>query len=122
LGATEKSWTPTRQVQESKNKSVQDFEYRVITADNREIWVRGLVTVTVENGQVMKLYCVISEVTEKKRAEVALQQAHDELERQVEERTAALKKNNEQLQQEITERLRVEASLRESEEKYRRIF
>jgi PAS domain S-box-containing protein len=52
----------------------------------------------------------------------ALQQAHDELERRVEERTAALKKNNEQLQQEITERHRVEAALRESEEKYRRIF
>jgi len=48
----------------------------------------------------------------KKRSEDALQEAHDNLEKQVEERTADLKKSNEQLKQEITERRRIERILK----------
>jgi PAS domain S-box-containing protein len=46
------------------------------------------------------------------QAEDALRQAHDELERRVQVRTAALAKANEELQAEITERKRVEEQLR----------
>ena len=48
----------------------------------------------------------------RKQAEEALQKAHDELERRVEERTAELVKSNEQLIQEIEERKRTEEQLR----------
>lgn len=53
------------------------------------------------------------------KAEEALQQAHDELEQRVRERTAALRSSNESLQSEISERRRVEVALRQSEERFR---
>ncbi|MEB3827132.1 CBS domain-containing protein [Phormidium sp. CCY1219] len=59
------------------------------------------------------------EIEERKKAETALQAAHDNLQELVEERTAALKATNEQLKRDIQERQRVEAALRESESQLR---
>lgn len=61
-------------------------------------------------------------VTERKRAEEALQKAHDELEIRVQQRTAELGNAVEQLQREVVERRETEKLLRESEERYRAIF
>ena len=60
--------------------------------------------------------------TARKRAEAALRKAHDELETKVKERTAELSKANVILKDEISERKRSEAALRESEERFRKIF
>jgi len=49
-------------------------------------------------------------------AREALQQAHDELERKVEERTADLSSANQQLQDEVVERVRVERTLRAAQD------
>ncbi|MBR7792037.1 sensor histidine kinase [Undibacterium sp. FT147W] len=49
-------------------------------------------------------------------AREALQQAHDELERKVNERTADLSATNTQLQEEITERIRAERTLRAAQD------
>lgn len=51
---------------------------------------------------------------ERKRAEEALQRAHDEMERRVEERTADLRITNEKLRREITERKKAEEALRKA--------
>jgi PAS domain S-box-containing protein len=51
-----------------------------------------------------------------------LQKSHDELEVRVEERTAELQVAIKQLEQEITERVRTEKALRESEKKYRQLL
>lgn len=51
-----------------------------------------------------------------------IQKRKDELEARVEERTRELAVSNLQLRKEIEERKQVESALRESEEKYRRIF
>ena len=59
------------------------------------------------------------EVIERKRAEKALQQAHDDLKRQVEEQTAELEKANALLKQDILERVTTEAALRQSETQLR---
>jgi len=56
------------------------------------------------------------------RAEAALQTAHAELEQRIEERTADLVDANKRLQEEIAERRRIEATLRESEEQHRAFF
>ncbi|HEY9724836.1 MAG TPA: PAS domain S-box protein, partial [Chroococcales cyanobacterium] len=61
-------------------------------------------------------------VIRRKQAENALQQINAELELRVNQRTAELIQTNEQLLAEIVERHRVEIALRESEEKFRRIF
>ncbi|TAK33966.1 MAG: PAS domain S-box protein [Chloroflexota bacterium] len=50
---------------------------------------------------------------QRKRAEETLREAHDELERRVEHRTAALVRANQELRVEITERKRAEESLQE---------
>jgi len=52
------------------------------------------------------------DITERKKAEEALQKAHDELELRVKERTAELSTANEQLQREIKERRRVEEEIK----------
>ncbi|MEW6350658.1 MAG: sigma 54-interacting transcriptional regulator [Thermodesulfobacteriota bacterium] len=61
-------------------------------------------------------------IQEREEARIALQRAHDELERRVRERTLELAQTNEQLRREITERIRAEDDLRTSEERFRAIF
>ena len=62
---------------------------------------------------------ICRDITERKRAGEALRQAHDELEKRVEERTVELLGANWQLQQEIQERKNREEELRESESQLR---
>ncbi len=59
------------------------------------------------------LQSIIRDITERKRAEEALRQAYDELERRVEERTAEIAGANEMLKTEMAERLRAEHARQE---------
>jgi PAS domain S-box-containing protein len=59
------------------------------------------------------------EIGERRRVELALHKAYDEVENMVRARTAELARTNEQLQAEIVERKRAEEKLRRSEQKFR---
>ena len=72
-------------VNETKSKQDHSFEYRMITADNLTIWLKDLVTVVVENDQAVKLYGVMFDITESKRAEKALRQSEEQFRKMFEE-------------------------------------
>ncbi len=72
-------------------------------------------------GRHSELFCVDVDISERKQAEEALKQAHNELEQRVADRTEALRQVNEDLRTYIAERKRAEAALRASEEKLARL-
>jgi PAS domain S-box-containing protein len=72
-------------------------------------------------GEVMGAVVALTDITERKRVEVALKAAHDEMEQKVKDRTAELRLMVAQLQEEVTNRLQTEESLRESEGRFRHL-
>jgi len=100
------------------------------TAEIPLLSLKGELTPTIQNiflirndeGEPVCLANVLTNITEHKRAERELQRHRDHLEELVAERTSDLRKTNERLQQEITERKQAKHALRESEAKYRALF
>jgi|GEM_PF-366047 len=74
------------------------------------------------HGNIVGAIESIRDITEFRQAQKALQQANEELEIRVAERTAALVQANKALQKEILERQRTEAVLEESERRYDQFF
>ena len=72
-------------------------------------------------GEVMGAVVTLTDITERKRVEEALKAAHDELEQRVKDRTAELRLMVAQLQEEVTDRLQAEESLKESEARLRHL-
>lgn len=98
---------------------VADWEFRKLRKDGSVLWVKEAARAVQEaNGKTVVLI-VCEDITERQRAEEALRQAHDELERRVEARTAALSKTVDILEEQVTVRKRAEEELRKSEEQLR---
>jgi PAS domain S-box-containing protein len=93
-------------------------EFRMVSKDGTTKWVEVLATTVVYRGRSANMGNV-ADITKRKTAEMALREAHDELEKRVNERTAELSLSNEKLKQEISERLRFEQALHDSEKRYR---
>jgi PAS domain S-box-containing protein len=72
-----------------------------------------------DKGALVGIVGVSSDITERKKAEDALQQANDELEQRVAQRTSEFMTANAILKEEIRERKRAEDALRVSEERFR---
>jgi PAS domain S-box-containing protein len=96
-------------------ESIRDVELQMKRKDGQPIWISLTVDPLIDqNGNVVESRSMVINISERKRAEEALQKAHNELERRVEERTAELK-------QEIRERTQAEEALRESERQLRHL-
>jgi PAS domain S-box-containing protein len=75
-----------------------DEEYRIIRPDGSMRWIRDRAfPIHDSSGSVCRIAGIADDITERKRAEEALQRAHHELERRVAERTAALQASQERL-------------------------
>jgi PAS domain S-box-containing protein len=74
------------------------------------------------DGHLIGIVLVFRDVTERIQVEETRRRARDELEQRVQERTADLEQAIGALRAEIAERVRAEAVVRESEERYRQMF
>ncbi|MFH1738500.1 MAG: PAS domain S-box protein, partial [bacterium] len=86
--------------------------YHVATKGGDVLWIRTSSRPVFKGDRVIGSHGVLTDITDRKRAEEALQEAHDRLEQRVEERTAEMAAANKELQFEIAERKRVEQQLR----------
>jgi PAS domain S-box-containing protein len=94
------------------------YETRLTYPDGEDhdvIITKGIFTDS--DGNVSGLVGVTLDITARKRAEEALQRAHDELEKRVERRTADLAEANLNLEKEVAERIRIAEELQMSSEK-----
>jgi PAS domain S-box-containing protein len=103
---------------------VRDLEFSGTTEAQPEVmrtWIEQWMPLKDSQGHVVGVSVAAEDITQRKQAEEALKQAHDELEQQVAERTADLKQTVEHLQKEIVRRQRIEAALKGSERKLRHL-
>lgn len=96
-------------------------EERITDAAGRTHVILTRKTLHTEPSGRHLLLGVITDISERKHMEEELARSHDELDRRVAERTAALCEANRRLTLDIAERQRVEQSLRESEERSRHL-
>jgi PAS domain S-box-containing protein len=91
------------------------FEFAETNINNQERYMlRSYVPNRLANGEVVGIFVLIRDITERRRTAEALHQAYQNLEQRVQERTAELTTLNDQLLREIDERSRVELRLREA--------
>ncbi|MGD1902640.1 MAG: adenylate/guanylate cyclase domain-containing protein [Geitlerinemataceae cyanobacterium] len=99
------------------------FEQQIYRQDGTTTWISENARVVRDDAEQILYYeGTVEDITERKTAQEALQQANEELESRVEERTAALRQSNQRLMLEVSERERVEAALRNSEAELRALF
>jgi PAS domain S-box-containing protein len=101
---------------------IQPSEYRIVTRSGEIRWVRTSSRVCVVGGKAIGLRGVLTDVTERMRAEEALRAARDELETIVKERTAQLLRLNDELRSEIARRKEVEEALLASEKRFKELW
>jgi PAS domain S-box-containing protein len=107
----------------NRGKIAFSQEYRILRPNGTIRWVRDSVyPVKNESGEIYRIAGTTEDITERKKLEEVLQQAHDELEKRVEERTVELAKTNKDLKTENKQRRKIENKLRKSEKQFRDIF
>ena len=101
----------------ASSDNIHELEFRKVRKDKSVLHVaeRVIVKTNPKDGKkILQIIC--RDISERTRAQEALQKAKDELEIRVKERTAELMKVNAQLKGEIEERKQVEEALRKRKE------
>jgi diguanylate cyclase (GGDEF)-like protein/PAS domain S-box-containing protein len=112
-------------VQQVLDRTIEHYalEKRYLRKDGSVVWARLTVSMHRDAaGNALHLISIIEDIAEKKRAEIALQQAYEELEARVEDRTRMLARANESLVAEVQQRREVEQQLRDNDARLRTIL
>jgi len=112
-GSQDVFYSHRRRALETGTKQVCEIELK---AKNDRLFYAQMqsVAVTGDGENSTRLRTAVMDITERRRAELALVEAHRELERRIEERTADLRAANARLQKEIQERKGAEEALERS--------
>ncbi len=73
----DRAWATSFCMDATRAKRPHDFEYRMLAADGRVVWLHDVVTVVVENDRTVRLRGVMLDITERKRAEEALKESEE---------------------------------------------
>lgn len=74
----DREWAPSFCARATREKRTHEFEYRMLDADGRTVWLRDLVTVVVLNDQPVRLRGVMVDITEHKRIEQELRNSEEQ--------------------------------------------
>lgn len=115
---TPESLLRSRQMRQHKEAGTAwtTYDIEVITKDKRRVPLEVSTRLIIRNGQPVGVQGIARDVTARKQAAEALEQARNELETRVAERTAELQRANAQLHLEIAERQHIEVALRTAKE------
>jgi PAS domain S-box-containing protein len=95
-------------------KPVSSLEYKITGKDGKERFIQTSVSLLHESdGQPAGFRGFVRDTTERTRTEERLQQAYDELEERVAERTAELARANDELEEQIAERERADKEIKQ---------
>jgi PAS domain S-box-containing protein len=83
----DKNWAVRFCVQSTNEKQPHEFEYRMIAADGRVVWLRDIVNVTVENDKPVLLRGLMIDITAQKKAEEAILASEEKYRTLVEQAT-----------------------------------
>ncbi len=75
LHPDDRDWAVAFCLRATGERRNHDFEYRMIAADGRVVWLRDIVSVIVEGGEAAKLRGMMVDVTDRKRTEQALEES-----------------------------------------------
>jgi PAS domain S-box-containing protein len=97
------------------------IQYRLLSKEDGFLWVEANCISTLW-GEEPALMQFIRDITQRKQAETALKNTQKQLEKRVEERTAALVEANKKLQQEVEVRKRAEEQIQKSKTLLQEVF
>ncbi len=66
----DRTWVPRHCADLSRDKKALEFEYRMIAADGRVVWLKDMVSVLLENGKPAVLRGLMVDITGRKAAEM----------------------------------------------------
>ena len=115
----EECWPSTQDALERllKGERIPAFDMKRRTKDGRILDIHiSCWQFRNKRGDPAACVAALQDITERKKTEESVRNAHGELEKRVKERTAELLRNNERLMREISERERAEAALRRSQD------